>query len=222
MNDLKKMLLDGAGELGIALDNTAADKLLVYKDFLKEYNQKVNLTSIVDDEGIIVKHFLDSLTLLGEIGVAGSTSIIDIGTGAGFPGLVIKIAREDVSLTLVDSTMKKVRFLEEAAKLLSLKNVSCIHARAEELIRQKPEYREGFDYVTARAVTRLPKLSKYCLPYVKLGGEFIAMKGRNYTEELEEARRIVKNLGGEVWDIKEITLPNSDIVHSLIKIRKII
>ena len=220
MKDLREMLLEGAARLQVPLDETAADRLFIYKDFLKEYNKKVNLTSIVEDEEIIVKHFLDSLTLLPEMNISQGTKVVDIGTGAGFPGIVLKIAWEKLDLTLVDSTMKKVRFLEETTEKLGLEGIQCIHARAEELIRQRPKLRGSFDYAVSRAVARLPKLAEYCLPYVKPGGEFIAMKGRNYSEELEEARPVVKKLGGKVLDVKEIALPGSDIVHSLIKIRK--
>ena len=224
MKDLKKILLEGAVKLRVDLDEAAVDRLSVYKDFLKEYNKKVNLTSIVEDEEIIVKHFLDSLTVLTEIDITEGANMIDVGTGAGFPGLVLKIAREKLNLVLVDSTMKKVRFLEETVKRLGLEDgsVRCIHARAEELFRQQPELSGGFDYAISRAVARLPRLVEYCLPYVKSGGEFVAMKGRNYGEELEESREIVKKLGGKISNVKEITLPNSDIVHSIIKIKKIL
>ena len=221
MKNLGKMMLDGTAELGVTLDDVAVDRLFVYKDFLKEYNEKVNLTSIVEDEEIIVKHFLDSLTVLAEIEIAEGTKMIDIGTGAGFPGLVLKIAREKMNLVLVDSTRKKVRFLEETVERLGLEGVCCIHARAEELFRQRAEFKGGFDYAVSRAVARLAKLAEYCLPYVKIDGEFVAMKGRNYIEEAEEARAIVKKLGGKILDVKEIALPGSDIVHSLIRIKKI-
>ena len=222
MKNLRKMMLEGAAELGVALDDAAVDRLFVYKDFLKEYNKKVNLTSIVEDEEIIVKHFLDSLTVLAEVEIAEGIKMIDIGTGAGFPGLVLKIAREKMSLVLVDSTRKKLRFLEELVEKLGLEGVRCIHARAEELFRQRAELKGSFDYAVSRAVARLPKLAEYCLPYVKTGGEFIAMKGRNYSEEVEEARAVVKKLGGEMLNIKEITLPGSDIVHCIIKFKKIL
>jgi len=220
MKDLREKLLSGAAELKVPLDDIAVDRLFAYKNFLQEYNQKVNLTSIIEDEEIIVKHFLDSLTVLPEIEEADGTRVIDIGTGAGFPGLVLKIARESLDLVLVDSTKKKLRFLEEAAARLGLEGVQCIHARAEELIRQRPIFLGNFDYAVSRAVARLPKLAEYCLPYVKPGGKFVAMKGRNYSEELEEARKIVKKLGAEVSGVREITLPGSDIVHSIITTRK--
>jgi len=217
MQKIRKILIDGATELGLALDEVAIDRLLAYRGFLKEYNKKVNLTSIVDDEEIIVKHFLDSMTVLPDINTG--TKIIDIGTGAGFPGVVLKIAREDLDLVLVDSTRKKIVFLKELLEALVLKDVESIHARAEDLLRQRPDFSNGFDYAVSRAVARLSKLAEYCLPYVKVGGEFIAMKGRNYKEELDESRKTIKSLGGEISSVKEVTLPGSDIVHSIIRIK---
>jgi len=222
MKDLREKLLNGTVQLDVTLNEVAVDKLFVYKDFLQEYNQKVNLTSIIEDEEIIVKHYLDSLSVLPEMDISQGVKVIDIGTGAGFPGLVLKIARERLDLVLVDSTRKKVRFLEEATQRLGLDGVECIHARAEELVRQRPELRNSFDYAVSRAVAGLSKLAGYCMPYVKVGGEFIAMKGRNYREELGEARGTVKKLGGEISDVKEIALPGSDIIHCLIIIRKIL
>jgi len=213
------MLINGANELGINLGDIAVDKLFLYMDFLKEYNKKVNLTSIVDDEEIIVKHFLDSLTVLPHLDVKGGAKLIDIGTGAGFPGVVLKIADENLDILLMDSLNKRIKFLEALVEKLGLKNVKCVHGRAEENSR-KPEYKENFDYAVARAVTNLSKLAGYCLPYVRRGGMFLAMKGRNYHEEVDGARDAVKSLKGEIAGIKEIGLPGSDIVHSLIKIKK--
>ena len=220
---MRDFLIKGAEELGIALDKTAVDRLFMYKDFLVEYNEKVSLTSIVDDEGIIVKHFLDSLTLLPELEINAGTRLIDIGTGAGFPGVVLKIANGDLDLVLMDSLNKRIKFLEQLVDMLGLAGVRCIHGRAEEMLH-RPEYREKFDYATARAVTGLSKLSGYCLPYVKVGGMFVAMKGPNYHEEMDEARDTIKRLGGEVLEAKEIKLPKSDttITRCLIKVRKIV
>ncbi|MCL2397295.1 MAG: 16S rRNA (guanine(527)-N(7))-methyltransferase RsmG [Defluviitaleaceae bacterium] len=217
---MRELLIRGAQELGVSLDDTATDRLFRYKEFLQEYNKKVNLTAIVDDEDIIVKHFLDSLTVLPHLKIGENTKIIDIGTGAGFPGLVIKIAREKVDLTLLDSLRKRIVFLEEAVKMLGLDGAECHHARAEEFLRQRKDIAGSFDYALSRAVAALPKLTEYCLPYVKPGGMFIAMKGRNYKDEVAEACGVIKRLGGEICEIKEIPLPGSDIVHSLVKIRK--
>ena len=215
---MRELLIKGAAELGIALDTVAVDRLFVYKDFLKEYNKKVNLTSIVEDEEIIVKHFLDSLTLLPHI--EGGRKVIDVGTGAGFPGLVLKIVRDDLDLVLLDSLNKRIKFLEELVGMLGLEGVRCVHGRAEEMSR-RPEYRENFDFVVARAVANLSKLAGYCLPFAKVGGVFIAMKGRNYHDDVAEASEAVKSFGGEICEIKEVALPGGDIVHSIVKIRKV-
>jgi len=216
--NLKELLINGAAELGVSLSDQAADRLFKYKELLKEYNKKVNLTSIVDDEQIIIKHFLDSLTVVPEL--KADARIIDIGTGAGFPGVVLKIALENTDLLLLDSLNKRIKFLKEVVCELGLSGVECIHARAEELWRKEKGFKEGFDYAVSRAVAKLSVLSGYCLPYVKINGEFIAMKGPDCAEEAEEARKKIKLLGGEVLGIKQITLPGSDITHSLVKIKK--
>ena len=216
---MRELLVNGAADLGVCLNDAAVDRLFAYKEFLKEYNKKVNLTSIVDDEEIVVKHFLDSLTLVSEL-ASGGRKVIDIGSGAGFPGVVLKIVMEDLDLVLMDSLNKRIRFLNELVGMLGLGGVRCVHGRAEELAR-RPEYREGFDFAVARAVANLTKLSGYCLPYVRVGGMFIAMKGRNYHEDVSEADGAIKSLGGKILEVKEIGLPGSDIVHSIIKIEKI-
>jgi len=216
----KEMLLNGAAELGVTLDDAAVAKLFAYKDFVLEYNKKVNLTAIVSEEDFITKHFLDSLSLLPELGIGTNTKLIDIGTGAGFPGVVLKIANDALDLTLLDSLNKRITFLREVVAMLELQNVECIHARAEEVLRTRGELRQGFDYAVARAVTKLPKLVEYCMPFVKSGGEFIAMKGRNYNEELAEAAGAIKRCNGEVACVREVKLAGDEIVHSIIKIRK--
>ena len=215
----KEQLIKGAASLGVELDETAVDKLFLYKKFLLEYNKNVNLTSIVDEQEFIVKHFLDSLTLLPELEIRRNMRIIDVGTGAGFPGVVLKIVRPDINLVLLDSLNKRIKFLEQAVELLALDGVLCIHGRAEEF-SQKKDFRAAFDYATARAVAALPKLARICLPFVKPGGIFIAMKGRNYHEEVKEAKLPLKRIGGVICEIREITLPG-DIGRCLVKIRKI-
>ena len=217
---MKDMLIKGAAEVGVALDDTMVDRLFRYKDFLKEYNEKVNLTAIVEDEEILLKHFIDSLTVLPELKIGENTKIIDIGTGAGFPGVVLKIARENIKLVLMDSLRKRIVFLEQVVDMLGLTGVECIHARAEEFVRSHKNLANSFDYALSRAVANLSKLAEYCLPYVKPGGEFIAMKGRNYQDEVKEADKVIRRFGGEIKEIKEIALPGSDIIHSLIRIKK--
>jgi 16S rRNA (guanine527-N7)-methyltransferase len=210
--NLKELLKDGAAELGVELNDEAIRLLWVFKDFLKEYNKKVNLTAIRDDEGIVVKHFLDCLTVLPHLDCG---AVIDIGTGPGFPGIIIKIVRPELKLTLVDARAKKVKFLEAAAALLGLE-IECIHARAEDLGARFAQ----FDYAVSRAVAQMDILAGWCLPFVAPGGKFIAMKGPNFMEELAGARTAIKRAGGKVAEIIELTLPNSDIARSLIIIRK--
>jgi len=223
--DKQELLKLGAKELGVELTNDMIDKLFIYMHFLKEYNKKVNLTSIIEDTDIIIKHFLDSISILQYIDIKKEQKIIDIGTGAGFPGVVLKIVADNLQLTLVDSTRKKITFLEELFTKISISEITCIHARAEELCKHRL-HNAKYDYCVSRAVSRLAKLSEYCLPYIKPGGLFLAMKGRNYNNELKDAMSIIKQLGCELEETKEIPLPFSssgkgEIVHAIVKIRKI-
>jgi len=221
----KNLLLSEAQKLGVDLSDAAAEKMSAYKDFVLEYSKKVNLTAIVSDKEFIVKHFLDSASVLPLLTINDNTRIIDVGTGAGFPGIVLKLANDQIDLMLLDSLNKRIKFLVEAIDMLGLSGVECVHARAEEILRHRGEFKASFDYAIARAVTKLPKLTEYCLPFVKEGGEFIAMKGRNYHEELTGAKNTIRRLGGEITDVKKIILPNigdgEEIVHNLVIIRKI-
>ncbi len=201
-----------------ALQETALERLSFYGDFLAEYNQKVNLTAITDPEGILVKHFEDSLALLPYLPEEKTISLADVGTGAGFPGVVLLIARPDLSLTLIEATEKKLRFLELLLSHLSLSAQLC-HRRAEEAGRD-PAFREAFDAVSARAVASLPILSEYCLPLVKPGGRFLAMKSMLAQKELADSRRAIALLGAETEKQIDYRLSNGD-ARSLIVIKKI-
>lgn len=214
--NLAEYIRQEAENLGITLEEQAITQLWAYKDFLKEYNEKVNLTAITDDEGIVTKHFLDCLTILPYI--KQKARVIDVGTGPGFPGLVMKIARPDLELVLLDARGKKVKFLEETAKLLELHGVTCIHDRAEDRLKASG-YAQGFDYAVSRAVAAMDKLAGWCLPFVKSGGQFIAMKGPNYQEELDTGVKSIARLGGRVSQIVELTLP-SNLTRNLIIIDK--
>ena len=187
-----------------------------YAELLVEWNKKMNLTAITDKYGITVKHFLDSVLPLKFMDMPDSASLIDVGTGAGFPGIPLKIMRPDIKLTLLDSLNKRVNFLSEVCAALEL-DVPCIHARAEEFGRNE-SYREKYDFSAARAVAAMPVLTEYCLPYVKVGGTFAALKGRN--ENYKESENAVKILGGEISDVTEYALPDGD-GRTLICIRKI-
>lgn len=188
-----------------------------YAELLVEWNEKINLTAITDAQGITEKHFLDSLAAFRNDIIPQNASVIDVGTGAGFPGIPMKIYRNDLNVTLLDSLNKRVKFLSEVSDRLSL-GVDCIHLRAEDGAK-KSELREQFDIATARAVAPLPVLCEYCLPYVKVGGSFIALKGPN--ENAKESFTAYRTLGAEIEDITEYQLPCGDkrqiIVYKKIK-----
>ena len=189
---------------GVAVTPELTEKLGIYARLLVEWNEKMNLTAITDPVGVAVKHFADSLTaapLLPE----GEFSLIDVGTGAGFPGVPLALYRPDCKLTLLDSLQKRLTFLETVCRQVDLP-VTLIHARAEEG-GQNPDLREKYDVACARAVAALPTLSEYCLPFVKVGGRFIALKGPDADRELEDARRGVGILGGKVAGVTALTIP---------------
>ena len=213
----KEKLIQDAKEMGIELNEFHVKQFEKYQELLLEWNEKINLTAITEENDIITKHFVDSLYCLKYI--KDTDSIIDIGTGAGFPGLPIKIVSHETSVTLLDSLNKRITYLNDVIEKLSLENINAIHGRAEEF-GIKPEYREKFDVATARAVANMKVLVEYCLPFVKVGGKFICMKGSEYKEELEEAKAHIGNLGGKVATIEEVILPGTDIKHSLIVIEK--
>lgn len=215
---LIKLLEDGAKEYNIELDQNQITKLLEYKHILMQWNEKMNLTAIEDDRDVIIKHFLDSMSIVPYIKAKDKT-LIDIGTGAGFPGIPLKIVYSELKVTLLDSLDKRIKFLNEVIASISLKDISAYHGRAEEYGVNK-DFREKFDIATARAVAALPVLLEYCLPFVKVGGTFIAMKGSNL-EEIEASSKALEVLGGEIEDVKELALPSSDIKRNIIIVRKL-
>lgn len=210
----------GIEKLNIELNVDQMNSFILYKELLKEWNEKINITSITDDIEIDIKHFLDSLTPAVTNMFDGNKKIIDVGTGGGFPGLPLKIYNKELDVTLLDSLNKRIIFLNEVVKSLELKRINAIHGRAEELGR-KEEYREQYDICISRAVASLDTLSEYCMPFVKKGGYFISMKGPDVDEEIIQSEKGIKILGGKVVDKKVFTLPESDINHSLIIIEKI-
>lgn len=189
-----------------------------YYELLVETNKVMNLTAITEPEEIAVKHMVDSL-LAYEDGMQGKT-LVDVGTGAGFPGVPLKIYCPSLRVTLVDSLGKRLRFLEQVIDELGLKGIRCEHLRAEDAGRSK-KHREQYDYVTARAVARLSVLSEYCLPLAKKGGQFIALKGSRFAEEIEEGEAAVKILGGKIISAEPVKLPGLDDGRAIIKIAKI-
>ncbi|HHV38372.1 MAG TPA: 16S rRNA (guanine(527)-N(7))-methyltransferase RsmG [Tepidimicrobium sp.] len=213
-------LIAGSKELGINLNERSISRFKLFKRLLLEWNEKMNITSITDNEEVDIKHLIDSITLLSTELFNSGERVIDIGTGGGFPGIPLKIVKENLDMMLLDSLNKRIRFLNEVINRLEFKDIVAIHGRAEELGRRE-EYRENYDVVVSRAVATLNTLSEYCLPFVKVGGHFVSMKGPNVEEELAEAERAIRILGGKVRDVKVLTLPLSDIKHSLIVIEKV-
>ena len=213
----KTLLTQFAASFGVALDETALTRFEAYARLLCEWNDKINLTAITDPQGITVKHFADSLSLLSVAALPQGASVIDVGTGAGFPGLALKIARPDLQVTLLDSTKKKLMVLENIGRTLGLP-VNLLHLRAEEAGKQA-SFREQFDFATARAVANLRELAEYCLPLVKVSGRFFAMKSAKTQEELNEAAAAIRTLGGELPQVHVIELPQAG-ERTILEIRK--
>lgn len=213
------LLKSGAEKLGVTLDEACIRQFDLYGEMLKEWNERINLTAIFDDEGIAVKHFVDSLTLLPHL--PKGASVADIGTGAGFPGIPCALVRPDITLTLVDSLDKRVKFLEAVLDALGLHRprVRALHYRAEDFCRH-PKHREKYGVATARAVAAMPVLCEYCMPAVKPGGVFVAMKGPTGADETADADRAVGLLGGKVRDVQTFRLPDTDIDRVIIVIDK--
>ena len=212
MKDTLKRYLD---ENKIAYSDETLNSFVRYKDLLLEWNEKFNLTAITDEKGIALKHFIDSLTIYKY--VINKERLADIGTGAGFPGLPLKIAGYEGELVLVDSLKKRLGFLDEVIKELGLLKCKTVHSRAEDAGRG--ELREAFDVVTARAVAYLPVLCEYCLPLVKKGGKFIAMKGPEAEQELIDSANAIKLLGGQIEKIEELQI--EDLERRIIIIKKV-
>ena len=216
MNILKQ----GAEHFGLCVLSKQVLAFEKYMDLLIEWNKKFNLTAITDENNIIIKHFLDSLSVAMVMDdCKEGSSLIDIGSGAGFPGLPLKIMLDKLDITLIDSVGKKITFLQKVIDILDLKNTKAIISRAEDLANL-PDYREKFDYATARAVSKLNVISEYCLPFVKIGGKFISMKLSDTEEEINEAKAAISILGGEISEVKKVKIPFSDITHSLVVIDK--
>lgn len=204
-------------KMNISLLKEQYGKFYAYMELLIEWNEKMNLTAITDPKEIILKHFVDSLTIAKY--VKEDKSIIDMGTGAGFPGIPIKIYRKDIKVVLADSLNKRIKFLDEVIDKLKLENVETIHCRAEELGKNK-QYREKFDYATSRAVANLSTLSEYLMPFVKLNGKCIFMKTIEVEEELEKAKKAIKTLGGKIEKVDKFEIPESDLGRSIIIVKK--
>lgn len=214
----KVLLCELAQTFDIALTQNQLELMNQYARLLVEWNEKVNLTAIVEPEEIVIKHFLDSMLLTKAVELPQKAKLVDVGCGAGFPSVPCKILRPDLQVLLMDSLNKRILFLKELCKQLGLQ-ANLLHGRAEEEGRKK-ELRESQDVATARAVAHLAELSEYCLPFVKVGGVFVALKGYEVEEELQESKNAIGMLGGRVVDIKKFLLP-ADNKRSMIVIEKI-
>ncbi|MBQ7959283.1 MAG: 16S rRNA (guanine(527)-N(7))-methyltransferase RsmG [Oscillospiraceae bacterium] len=203
---MKTKLREIFAKENLTLSDVQIENFKTYAELLLEWNEKINLTAITDDEGIAEKHFLDSVLPLTKVDVPRGTTLIDVGTGAGFPAIPMKIYRNDIEITLLDSLNKRINFLSEVSDTLEL-SAKCIHSRAEDG-GKNPERREKFDIATARAVAPLPVLCEYCLPFVKVGGKFLAFKGPN--ENAEDAEKAVEILGGKICSTWNYSLPSGD------------
>lgn len=216
---MSDMLSLQAHKMGIDITAVMSEQFRIYQELLLDWNGRMNLTAITDPVEIRNKHFLDSLTCVLPLEKAQGT-LIDIGTGAGFPGIPIKIVKPGLDVTLLDSLNKRVTFLNEVINSLGLNGIRAVHGRAEEYANKK-DYRESYDYAFARAVARLNILCEYCLPYVRVGGFFISQKGAECEAELAESKNALKVIGGRVEEVLPVIIPDTDYKRTLIIIRKI-
>lgn len=216
---MSHLLYNTVKKMNYELSDSMLENFSLYEKLLVEWNEKMNLTAITEHSEVVIKHFADSL--FGLKFIKDSSSVIDVGTGAGFPGVPLKIARPDIKLTLLDSLNKRLNFLTEVKNQLSLSDVTCIHSRAEDGAKMGSHLRENFDVATSRAVANLSVLCEYCLPYLKRGGVFLAYKGSDVDEELISAQNAIEILGGEVTGVFQYNIPDTDINHSVVVITKV-
>ncbi|MBQ6820449.1 MAG: 16S rRNA (guanine(527)-N(7))-methyltransferase RsmG [Clostridium sp.] len=215
-----QLMKEASSEVGIDLTENQYNQFITYMKLLQEWNEKINLTAITEDEDVVKKHFIDCIKAFKSDAVKNAKTIIDVGTGAGFPGLPIAIMNPNVNVTLLDSLNKRINFLNNVVEKLELKNVVTIHSRAEDGAR-KNELREQFDVATSRAVANMAVLSEFCLPYVKVNGYFVALKGPAIENEISEGTKAISTLGGELKNIIEVNIEESDLKHNIVEIKKI-
>ena len=215
-----KILQQGLLELDIETTPETLDKFELLKGLLIEWNEKINLTSITDSDEVDIKHFVDSATCLATGYIKNGNEVIDVGTGAGFPGVPVKILNDSLRVTLLDSLNKRIKYLDDVVNKLELNDVKLVHSRAEDGGVNKL-YREKYDIALSRAVATMNVLCEYCLPFVKIGGYFICQKGPSYKEELDNAAKAIEVLGGRIKEVKDYKLANSDITHYVIIIEKV-
>jgi 16S rRNA (guanine527-N7)-methyltransferase len=215
---LKDLLKEKAEMFHVKLDETALERFDTYAKLLVEWNEKINLTAITDPEGVTIKHFLDSITIFLYVDIPEGAKIIDVGTGAGFPGLAMLIARPDLQMTLMDSTKKRLTVIEDILEKIGL-TANVVHSRAEEAGKSK-DFREQYDFSTARAVTNLRDLAEYCLPFVKVGGSFVPMKSAKTQEEIAEGKKAIHVLGGQITKVDTFELLDCG-ERTIINVKKI-
>jgi 16S rRNA (guanine527-N7)-methyltransferase len=216
----REILVEVAQEYDITLTAEQVEKFTNYFELLVEWNENVNLTAITEPKDVAVKHMIDSLSCYDEEIFKTGATIIDVGTGAGFPGLPLKIFRPDLKLTLFDSLNKRIKFLQAVGEKLEINDIEFVHSRAEDGGKSK-QHREQYDIAVSRAVAKLDVLCEWCLPFVAVGGFFVALKGSKYSEEITEATGALQRLGGEIIKIQKVKLPGLDDVRAIIYIKKV-
>ena len=216
--EFSKIIYEYSNEIGVSLNEKQMNQFYNYMTLLLEWNEKMNLTAITKPEAIILKHFVDSMTIAKYI--EDGARLIDVGTGAGFPGIPLKIIREDIEVTLLDSLNKRINFLKEVIQQLVLTKIEVVHSRVEEFGKNK-DNREKFDCATSRAVANMSTLAEYLVPLVKLNGSCISMKGSNIEEEIQQSKNAILLLGGKIEKIERFQLPRSDMDRNVVVIRKI-
>lgn len=218
--DFYNLMQKSAEDVGMELTKDKYENFIKYMRLVQEWNQKINLTAIVEDEEFIKKHFIDCMKAFKSKELKDAKTVIDVGTGAGFPGLPIAIMDENKEITLLDSLNKRINFLNTVVKELGLKNVKTIHSRAEDGARKK-ELRENFDVAVSRAVANMTVLSEFCLPYVKVGGSFVALKGPAIEEELSTSNNAIATLGGHLEEVIEVNVEDTDLKHNIVIVNKV-